>query len=334
MKRPLPPKKHLVLNVLPGLWRRLESCDLCPRKCGANRLAGEKGFCALSGDWVPVASFCAHRGEEPVLSGSAGSGTIFFSHCNLGCAYCQNHQISRNTDPQIEYNLTLDQVVRRIETVLDQGAPALGFVSPSHVIPQVRALIRALGEKGRTPVTVYNTHAYDRVESLKALAPLIRVWLPDLKYMDEALALRLSHAPRYPAVATTAIREMVRQKGLALRLNGEGEIQEGVIVRHLVLPGQVENSKAVLRFLARDISPDITVSIMAQYSPTPHVAGQQGLERGVTQAEYDEVLDEMDFLGLETGWVQELDSKDAYQPDFAQSHPFDPGLCPTGLKPS
>nr|NJM04933.1 hypothetical protein [Desulfobacula sp.] len=156
--------------------------------------------------------------------------------------------------------------------------------------------------------------------------------------MDEALALRLSHAPRYPAVASAAIREMVRQKGLTLRLNDRGEIQEGVIVRHLVLPGQVANSKAVLRFLARDISPDITVSIMAQYSPTPHVAGQQGLDqelnRGVTKEEYDEVLDEMDFLGLETGWVQDLDSRDTYQPDFAQSHPFDPGLRPTGLKPS
>jgi putative pyruvate formate lyase activating enzyme len=298
-----------------------------------NRLAGELGYCR-TGAGFQVGAICLHQGEEPVIGGEKGICNVFFTRCNLQCVYCQNHQISRNTDPQIEYTLTLDEVVRQIETVLDQGAPALGLVSPSHVIPQVRALIRALREKGRTPVTIYNTHAYDRVESLKALAPLIRVWLPDLKYMDEALALRLSHAPRYPAVATAAIREMVRQKGLALRLNGEGEIQEGVIVRHLVLPGQVENSKAVLRFLAGDISQDITISIMAQYSPTPQVAGQKGLERGVTQAEYDEVLDEMDFLGLETGWTQELDRRDNYRPDFAQSHPFDPGLGPAGIKPS
>jgi putative pyruvate formate lyase activating enzyme len=298
-----------------------------------NRLIGELGYCR-TGAGFQIGAICLHQGEEPVIGGEHGICNVFFTRCNLQCVYCQNHQISRNADPQIEYTLTLDQVVRRIETVLNQGAQALGFVSPSHVIPQVRALIRALGEKGRTPVTVYNTHAYDRVESLKALATSIRVWLPDLKYMDEALALRLSHAPRYPAVATAAIREMVRQKGLTLKLNGGGEIQEGVIVRHLVLPGQVENSKAVLRFLARDLSPDITVSIMAQYSPTPHVAGQQGLDRGVTKAEYDEVLDEMDFLGLETGWVQELDSRYTYQPDFAQSHPFDPGLPSIGLKPS
>jgi putative pyruvate formate lyase activating enzyme len=293
-----------------------------------NRLAGELGYCRI-GAGFQIGAICLHQGEEPVISGEHGICNVFFTRCNLQCVYCQNHQISRNKNPEIEYTLTLDEVVRRIETILDQGAPALGFVSPSHVVPQVQALIQALGEKGRTPVTVYNTHAYDRVESLKAIAPLIRVWLPDLKYMDEALALRLSHAPRYPAVATAAIREMVRQKGLTLRLNGEGEIQEGVIVRHLVIPGQVENSKAVLRFLAGDISPDITVSIMAQYSPTPHVAGQKGLNRGVTKAEYDEVLDEMDFLGLETGWVQDLDSRDTYQPDFARSHPFDPGLKPT-----
>ena len=311
----------------------LGSCRCCPRDCRVNRLAGELGYCR-TGAGFQIGAVCLHQGEEPVFGGGRGICNVFFTRCNLQCVYCQNHQISRNADPQIEYTLTLDEVVRRIETVLDQGAQALGFVSPSHVIPQVRALIRALGEKGRTPVTVYNTHAYDRVESLKALAPLIRVWLPDLKYMDEALALQLSHAPRYPAVATAAIREMVRQKGLALRLNGEGEIQEGVIVRHLVLPGQVENSKAVLRFLAGDISPDITVSIMAQHSPTPHVAGQKGLDRGVTQAEYDEVLDEMDFLGLETGWVQDLDSRGTYRPDFAQSHPFDPGLSSPSLKPS
>ena len=314
-------------------FEALNACRCCPRDCRVNRLAGELGYCR-TGAGFQVGAICLHQGEEPVISGEHGICNVFFTRCNLQCVYCQNHQISRNTDLQIEYILTLDEVVRRIETVLDQGAPALGFVSPSHVIPQVRALIRALGEKGRTPVTIYNTHAYDRVESLKALAPLIRVWLPDLKYMDEALALRLSHAPRYPAVATAAIREMVRQKGLALRLNDRGEIREGIIVRHLVLPGQVENSKAVLRFLARDISPDITISLMAQYSPTPPVADLEGLNRGVTKAEYEEVLDEMDFLGLENGWVQELDSRDSYQPDFAKSHPFDPGLPSIGPKPS
>ncbi len=300
----------------------LRSCVCCPRECRANRLSGELGYCR-TGAGFQIGSICLHQGEEPVISGENGICNVFFTHCNLHCCYCQNHQISRNDGPQIEYILTLDEVTQRIESLLDQGASALGFVSPSHVIPQVQAIIMALQEKRQTPVTVYNTHAYDRVDSLKSLASLIRVWLPDLKYMDSGLAQGLSGAPDYPRIATAAIREMVRQKGLDLKLNTRGEIQEGVIVRHLVLPGQVENSKNVLRFLAREISPDITISLMAQYYPTPHVAGLDGLNRSVTPAEYDEVLDEMDCLGMENGWVQDLDSKDTYQPDFAESHPFE-----------
>lgn len=307
---------------VPFLYESLRSCDCCPRECRVNRLSGELGYCR-TGPGFQIGSICLHQGEEPVISGEKGICNVFFTRCNLQCGYCQNYQISRNDSPKIEYTLTLDEVIQRIEFLLDQGASSLGFVSPSHVIPQVRAIIRALQEKGRTPVTVYNTHAYDRVESLKSISSLIRVWLPDLKYMDEHLALRLSDAPRYPAVATAAIREMIRLKGLKLKLNSWGEIREGVIVRHLVLPGQVENSKQVLRFLAKEISPDITVSLMAQYCPTPRVAGMDDLNRGVTKPEYDEVLDEMDFLGMENGWVQELDSKDNYQPDFAQSHPFE-----------
>ncbi len=300
----------------------LRSCVCCPRQCRANRLAGELGYCR-TGAGFQIGSICLHKGEEPVISGEAGICNVFFTHCNLQCSYCQNHQISRNAGPDIEYILTLAEVVHKIEALLDKGASALGFVSPSHVIPQIFAVIMALQKKGRTPVTVYNTHAYDRVEGLKSLSSLIRVWLPDLKYMDAHIAMRLSHAPDYPKVATAAIREMVQQKGLDLKLNSRGEIQEGVIVRHLVLPGQVENSKNVLRFLAKEISPNITLSLMAQYCPTPHVSHVKDLNRGVTQKEYDEVLDEMDFLGMENGWVQDLDSKDNYQPDFAASHPFE-----------
>lgn len=309
------------------------SCLCCPRECRADRLSGKMGYCR-TGAGFQIGSICLHKGEEPVISGDHGICNVFFTHCNLQCCYCQNHQISRNEGPRIEYILTLDEITRRIELLLDQGARAVGFVSPSHVIPQVQSIIRALREKGRQPVTVYNTHAYDRVESLKSLSSLIRVYLPDLKYMNPKLAERLSDAPLYPKTAMAAIREMVRQKGLELKLNSRGELREGVIVRHLVLPGQVENSRNVLRFLAREISPDITISLMAQYYPTPRVAPMDDLNRGVTRAEYEEVLDEMDFLGMENGWVQELDSRDIYQPDFALSHPFDPALTFTGLKPT
>jgi putative pyruvate formate lyase activating enzyme len=191
------------------------------------------------------------------------------------------------------------------------------------VLPQVQSIICALRDQGRTPVNVYNTNGYDRVQSLAALEPLIDAYLPDLKYMDGTLAGQLSGAPDYPGVAMRSIREMVRQKGVDLILNDEGEIQSGVIVRHLVLPGHIENSRRVLRFLAEEISPRITISLMSQYSPQMGKCPLPELDRAVTAEEYAAVLDEMDFLGLENGWVQELDSRDCYQPDFVKSHPFE-----------
>jgi len=294
----------------------------CPRKCGVDRLAGELGYCR-TGAGYQIGSICLHRGEEPVISGRHGICNVFFSHCNLQCCYCQNYQISRNSGLEIEHALTLDEVVCRITALLDQGAHGVGFVSPAHVIPQVQSIIAELRDRGRTPVTVYNTNGYDRVSSLATLEPLINAYLPDLKYMDRQLADQLSGAPDYPQVARRSIREMVRQKGLDLVLNDEGEILSGVIVRHLVLPGQVENSRRVLRFLAEEISPRITISLMSQYSPQPGGCLVPELNRAVTEAEYNEVLDEMDFLGLENGWIQELESSDCYQPDFDKSHPFE-----------
>lgn len=280
------------------------------------------GYCR-TGAGYQIGSICLHHGEEPVISGQHGICNVFFSHCNLQCCYCQNYQISRNFGLEVEYTLALDNVVCKIAAILAQGAHAVGFVSPSHVIPQVQSIICALRDQGRNPVTVYNTNGYDRVKSLAALAPVIDAYLPDLKYIDSNLAGQLSGAPDYPQVAMRSIREMVRQKGLDLVLNGEGEIQSGVIVRHLVLPGQVENSRRVLRFLAEEISPRITISLMSQYSPQSGGCPFPELDRGVSQEEYAEVLDEMDFLGLEIGWVQELESCECYQPNFVKFHPFE-----------
>lgn len=298
------------------------SCACCPRKCGVNRLTGELGYCQ-TGAGYQISSICLHRGEEPVVSGKNGICNVFFSHCNLQCCYCQNYQISCNSEPAIECTLALDDVTCRIAAILDQGAHAVGFVSPSHVLLQVQGIICALRDQGRTPVSVYNTNGYDRVQSLAALEPLIDAYLPDLKYMDGTLAGHLSGAPDYPRVAMRSIREMVRQKGVDLVLNDAGEIQSGVIVRHLVLPGHVENSRRVLRFLAEEISPRITISLMSQYSPQTQRCPLPELDRAVTEEEYAAVLDEMDFLGMENGWVQELDSCDCYQPDFVKFHPFE-----------
>jgi len=257
------------------------------------------------------------------LGGKQGVCNVFFTHCNLQCRYCQNYQISRNQAPEIERELSLDEVVGRVERILATGVRAVGFVSPSHVLPQVAAIMQALETRGRRPVYIYNSNGYDRVDCLAALEGRIQVYLPDLKYLDSSLAAACSDAPEYPQAATAALKEMYRQKGARLELDADGMICSGLIVRHLVLPGQVENSKRVLRFLAEALSPEVAISLMAQYWPTPGVANDPDLGRQLRTEEYETVLAEMDRLGFENGWVQELESRDYYQPDFAKEHPFE-----------
>ncbi|MDD5426736.1 MAG: radical SAM protein [candidate division Zixibacteria bacterium] len=299
----------------------LKDCSICPRDCHADRAGDRLGYCQ-SGIGFSISSIFAHMGEEPVLSGEHGICNVFFTHCNLQCIYCQNYQISRNRDFVRESLFNLVDIICEIEAILDSGARAVGFVSPSHFIPQMKTIINALTQRGRRPVYVFNTNAYDRVETIKSLEKTINVYLPDLKYMDAALARRYSDAPRYPEIATAAIKEMFRQKGADIKLAADGTIDEGLIIRHLVLPGEIENSKAVLRFIAEELSPDIHISLMSQYHPTPHVADHPKLNQVLTVGEYEEVLDEFDRLGFHRGWVQQMDSPFHYQPDFDNKRPF------------
>ena len=299
----------------------LKDCSLCPRDCRADRSSDKLGYCQ-SGVGYSVSSIFAHKGEEPVLSGDRGICNIFFTRCNMQCVYCQNYQISRNRDFIRENMLNLIDIVCQVESVLDSGARAVGFVSPSHFIPQMKTIINALTERGRDPVYVFNSNGYDRVETLKTLEGVIDVYLPDMKYMDAGLAKRYSDAPRYPEIAKAALKEMFRQKGAEIRLADDGTIDEGMIIRHLVLPGEVENSKRVLRFIAEELSPDLHISLMSQYSPTPAVRDHPDLGRVLRVEEYDEVLDEFDRLGFHRGWVQQMDSPFHYQPDFDDEKPF------------
>ena len=223
----------------------------------------------------------------------------------------------------VEHQLGLDEVVRRVERALERGVRCVGFVSPSHCIPQMLAILGALRERGRRPAFVMNTNSYDRVETLRSLEGIVDVYLPDLKYMDAALAARWSDAADYVEVAARALKEMYRQKGPDIRVGEDGYIESGLIVRHLVLPGQVADSKRCLRFIAEELSPSVHVSLMAQYAPTPAVAGHPELGRRLRPEEYEEVLEELERLGFERGWTQDLGSADAYQPDFARSHPFE-----------
>jgi len=298
---------------------RLGRCASCPRGCRADRRAGQRGWCGR-GASAEVASVCLHRGEEPAVSGPGGIANVFFAGCNLRCVYCQNWQISRAGSPA-RFD-SLDAVAGEVLGLLAAGASAVGFVSGAHVIPQVNHLAAELRARGAGVPFVLNTNAYECPDSLRGLAGLLDVYLPDFKYAERRLAERLSGARNYPEVALEALRAIYARTGPELALDESGQALRGLIVRHLVLPGQVENSIACLRLVARELSPEVWVSILAQYQPTPEVAGEAQLGRRVTAEEYETVLAEADRLGLENGWRQELAAAGDWNPDFGRQQPF------------
>ena len=299
----------------------LKSCKLCPRSCNANRISGKSGYCQ-AGAGYEIASIILHAGEEPAISGKNGICNVFFSHCNLQCVYCQNFQISQKGYKIKTIERSLDEVLVSIKSILDKGVENLGFVSPSHMIPQMKAIILALNEDRYFPIIVYNTNGYDSVDSLRTLEELVDVYLPDFKYSDPQLARKYSDAENYPEIAIKAIREMYRQKGNVVQVNENGIAEKGLIIRHLVLPGAVQNSINVLRMLAEEVSTRITISLMSQYHPIQNVANTKPLNRILSQEEYQEVVEEMEKLGFSKGWVQDQESADFYYPDFESETPF------------
>ena len=313
-------KTVLPLHRLETLFKPLVSCTICPRNCKADRLHGEVGVCGSSSAFS-ISSICVHNGEEPVISGENGICNVFFSGCNLSCLYCQNYQISCNRSAQSQFQMQLEDVVESIICILDQGCHAVGFVSPSHFIPHVKAIIEALHLQNRNPVFVYNTNGYDKVEEIRDLESYIDVYLPDYKYADNDLARKFSKVNDYQQTAFDAIKEMYRQKGSTLLMHEKGYIEKGLIIRHLVLPGFIENSVKALNDIA-DISTSIAISLMAQYFPTPAVKTHPELWRTLSHNEYERVKSELESLGFYKGWVQELESSDFYLPDFEMDKPF------------
>jgi putative pyruvate formate lyase activating enzyme len=303
-------------------WETLSHCMICPRNCGVNRLEGETGYCRSDAGFH-ISSICIHKGEEPVISGKKGICNLFFSRCNLQCIYCQNHEISRNKGPVIEKTMDLPEVIRKIREVLAETENIVGFVSPSHFVPHVKVIINALRTEGMNPVFVYNTNGYDKVETLKLLEGYIDVYLPDLKYMDPKLSSDFSQAWNYPEFAGAALKEMYRQKGSTLRINDDGLAESGMIIRHLVLPGAVENSVNVLRFIAEELSERMHISLMSQYYPTPGVEDHSQLGRIITAEEYEKVTDAFYSLGFHRGWLQEPESHDNYRPSFENDQAFE-----------
>jgi putative pyruvate formate lyase activating enzyme len=299
----------------------LSRCTLCPHECAVDRFIGADGYCHTDAG-LNISSICIHRGEEPVISGPSGICNIFFSGCNLRCIYCQNYEISRNGSGGGYSKEDLINVLDKIETILSQGIRAVGFVSPSHVVPQVKSIIFGLRSRGLYPVTVYNTNSYDKTETLKSLSGLIDVYLPDFKYISSELAADYSDAADYPEVALKAIKEMYFQKGSTLITDNNGIAENGILLRHLVLPGHAAESKKVLRTIAEEISTGIHLSLMSQYHPTGNVRNHPAIDRILYKDEYESVVKEMERLGFRNGWVQDIESHNNYIPDFSKNHPF------------
>ena len=281
------------------------NCNLCPRQCGANRAAGETGCCRCPGTAL-VAKAMLHKWEEPALAGNGGSGAIFFGGCTLGCRYCQNRAISGGP---VGTPMDSAQLRLLMEELIARGAENIDLVTPTQYLPTI---LPALEPKLPVPV-VYNCGGYERVETLRQLEGKVDIYLPDLKYADDRLARALSGAPDYFPTAAAAIREMVRQTG-PVRWEGD-KVRAGVIVRHLILPGFVDNSLRVLDWLGENFAPgEILVSLMRQYTPMPGLPAP--LDRKITDEEYDAVLSWMYLNDLE-GFTQEADAADTqFIPDF------------------
>ena len=305
-----------------ALRARLAACDLCPHRCGVNRLAGDVGRCRV-GAAVRMAAICDHHGEEPAISGTGGSGTVFAAGCNLHCLFCQNHQISQG--PLRDFpEFAPEALAEAFLSLQRRGCHNVNWVSPSHVIPQLAEALALAIPRGFALPVVYNSNGYDSLTALELLDGMVDIYLPDVKYADAAVARRLSGAPAYPDIAIAAIREMYRQAG-PLVLDEIGIARRGVIVRHLVLPHNLAGTREILRRLAEEVSPDITVSLMAQYYPTYRAATMPELARSITAAEYEEALEAFADAGLENGWAQHpRDAPETYRPDFLKDHPFEP----------
>lgn len=297
----------------------LKNCTLCPRECGVDRTRDELGFCR-SGYLPIVASYCVHHGEEPVLSGTKGSGTIFFENCNLKCVFCQNHQISQPEQSLKKNEVSFEMLADIMLELQAKGCHNINFVSPSHFVAQIIKAIAIAASKGLRIPLVYNTNAYDSLQALRLLDGIIDIYLPDTKYSDGNEAKEYSNAKDYVIHSRQAITEMKRQVGNLIVNNGIAV--RGLIIRHLVLPNDIAGSKDSLRFIKEEIGKETFISVMSQYFPTNRAGDFPLLSRPIGQREYEKVLELLDELSLENGWVQEYSSKDYYCPDFEKEQPF------------
>lgn len=297
-----------------SILQDMRDCTLCPRECHADRTAGRLGFCGQS-DQLMAARAALHFWEEPCLSGTNGSGTVFFSGCNLRCIYCQNHTIAQG---QTGKEINIERLSEIFLELQDKKAHNINLVTPTHFVPQIIKALQNAKDNGLTIPVVYNTSGYEKVETLKRLEGLIDIYLPDLKYHDPAISNRFSKADNYFVKAASALDEMLRQTGKPVFVNGEDSLMlKGVIVRHLLLPGCEEDSRYLLHYLHQTYKNDIYVSIMNQYTPMPQAASIPSLNRKISSEEYEKIVDYAIRIGIENGFIQEGDTaSESFIPAF------------------
>ena len=282
----------------------LRCCRLCPRRCGVNRMEGEKGFCR-SGCHIQVSSYNVHHGEEPVISGVHGSGTIFLTHCNLHCVFCQNYPISQLG---VGRERSIAEVGGMMLDLQARGCHNINWVTPTHFVPQMMEALEWAAERGFHLPLVYNTNGYDSVETLELLEGIVDIYLPDMKYGEEGIARTYSQAPDYPAINGKAIREMHRQVG-GKECTENGLLQRGMIIRHLILPHRLAGTERVARFIAEGLSRPCPVSLMTQFFPAYRAKDFPELNRRITSEEFEEAMEILDSYHLEAGWVQEMEER-------------------------
>lgn len=286
-------------------------CNLCPRNCNVDRVSGELGFCKAPNQLV-IARYSLHLWEEPIITGQFGSGTIFFSYCNLNCCFCQNYEISELRKGRI---VTIEEFANICLELQNKGATNINLVSPTPYVHLIIEGLKLAKKKGLTIPIVYNTSGYENVETIKSLNSLIDIYLPDLKYYDNSLATKYSKCPNYFQYASQCIEEMYKQVG-DIKLDENGNLKKGVIVRHLILPTHTNDSKKIIKYLYNQYQDKIIISIMNQYTPV-RILECKELNRTLTNDEYDEVIDYAYDLGVRNAFIQEGETQEtSFIPDF------------------
>ena len=285
---------------------------LCPRKCQADRLHSQTGFCGAN-DKIKIARAALHFWEEPCISGTCGSGTVFFSHCTMKCVFCQNYDISTQQKGKI---ITENELAQKFLDLQSQGAHNINLVTPTHYVPQIISSLEIAKKHGLTLPIVYNTSGYEDIQTLKMLDGYIDIYMPDMKYFDDKYAIKYSNAPGYFNIAKIAIEEMFSQVGIPV-FDNNGIMKSGVIVRHLMLPGLLFDTKKIIDYLYNKYKNDIYVSLMSQYTPLPHVSAFPELNKKLNHRHYEAMINYCEELGMEKVFIQEGDAADeSFIPPF------------------